>query len=290
MNHHSNSNNNSNNSNNNNNSSSLTQMMLIPNDSILQLVLILLVLLLLYDIASHDDHDHHHSNVNNNNINKKRRRRKSKRARRRSVRSPIAIGRRVQMDTVLVGPINIMNVYMPSNKSIAAGMSARAEVNTVTSAASEVRQDSVMYTGSRLSVRASSCSVNNFIRDDNQRTSFQLTLLPYLPGCEADSPAAVEMSKLFPDDNIIDILRFLIARKGDVSLASALFRKHKEWYSRHLPLRRSPTLDAVLALKCFFFHKNARDGIIIIIIIIIINVNIILIIIIIIFRQSYFVL
>ena len=264
----------------NDDNSSLTQMILIPNDSILQLVLILLVLLLLYDIASHDDHDHRHSNINNNNSNKKRRRRKSKRARRSaSVRSPIAIGRRVQMDTVLVGPIRIMNVYMPSNKSIVAGTSVRTEVNTLTSAAIEIRQDSVMYTDSRLSVRASSCSVKNFIRDDNQRTSFQLTLLPYLPGCEADSPAAVEMSKLFPDDNIIDILRFLIARKGDVSLASALFRKHKEWYSRHLPLQRSPTLDAVLALKCFFFHKNARDGIIIIIIIIIINIiNIIIII------------
>ena len=250
-------------------------MMLIPNDSILQLVLILLVLLLLYDIASHDDHDHRHSNINNNNSNKKRRRRKAKRAR----RSPIAIGRRVQMDTVLVGPINIMNVYMPSNKSIAAGMSVRAEVNTLTSAC-EVRQDSVMYTDSRLSVRASSCSVSSFIRDDKQRTSFQLTLLPYLPGCEADSPAAVEMSKLFPDDNIIDILRFLIARKGDVSLASAMFKKHKEWQTRHLPLRRSPALDAVLALKCFFFHKNARDGIINIINII----NIIILIITIIFR------
>ena len=44
--------------------------------------------------------------------------------------------------------------------------------------------------------------------------------LPYLPGCEPDGPAAKEMEKLFPDASIPDIIRFLVARKGDVAKAA----------------------------------------------------------------------
>ena len=249
-------------------------MLNIPNDSILQLTLVLIVLLLLYDIAAHDDDATTSSNNSNSTRTRtvpSKRHKDAKRRRRKTVAmSPINtidIGKRVRIDIDSHGPINIMNVYMPQNNVIVDRYINRSTGNSPTKGATFIDQSNA---DSRVSIKASRDSTlsntsanNDFINDDEQRTKFQLTLVPYLPGCEADSPAALEMRKLFPEDNMVDILRFLIARKGDVSLAADMFRKSKAWRLKHLPLRRSPQmvgLDAVLALRCFFFHKAARDG------------------------------
>jgi len=234
-------------------------MFSIPSDSILQLTLVLIVLLLLYDIAAHDD------GSKRTRSTQPKKRRDIKRRRRKAVINP-AIDRRVRMDIGNHGPVNIMNVYMPQNNVIVDKYISRSIDNSPTTFVGQEAAESRVSINA--SIRDSSMSISggvcnaasDFIDDSAQRTRFQLTLVPYLPGCEETSPAAQEMKKLFPEDSIIDILRFLIARKGDVSLAADMFRKAKAWHLKNLPLRRSPQLDAVLGLKCFFFHKTARDG------------------------------
>jgi hypothetical protein len=40
--------------------------------------------------------------------------------------------------------------------------------------------------------------------------------LPLVPGCEPGSPAVAAMAERFPDTPVPDLIRFLIARKGQV--------------------------------------------------------------------------
>ena len=92
-------------------------------------------------------------------------------------------------------------------------------------------------------------------KDDEKR----LSLLPKLANCEPDGPVAKDMQRLFPDASIVDIVRFLVARKGNLEQASAMMRSAVDWHSSNFPSRN---LEIVAALKtgCFFSHGKALDG------------------------------
>ena len=84
-------------------------------------------------------------------------------------------------------------------------------------------------------------------------------VLPYLPGCEADGPAAREMIAKFPDTSVNDIVRYLVARKGNVQAASEMLEKCNEWREKNFPLRRSE-MEPIYSSKVMFYHGTARDG------------------------------
>lgn len=84
-------------------------------------------------------------------------------------------------------------------------------------------------------------------------------VLPYLPGCEPDGPAAKEMMAKYPDTSLNDIVRYLVARKGSVPAASEMLEKCADWRNKNFPLKKS-TLSTVYDTKVMFYHGVARDG------------------------------
>lgn len=85
-------------------------------------------------------------------------------------------------------------------------------------------------------------------------------VLPNIPGCEPHSAAAQQMQSTFPDADIVDIVRFLIARKGDAALATDMMTKAIAWHSSNFPLKRSSDVLAAINTRCFFQFGQARDG------------------------------
>ncbi len=89
--------------------------------------------------------------------------------------------------------------------------------------------------------------------------SGRAVVLPYLPGCEPDGPAAKEMTAKYPDCSIEDIVRYLVARKGNVAAASEMLEKCTIWRANNFPLKRSQ-LSSVYKSEVMFYHGTARDG------------------------------
>lgn len=87
----------------------------------------------------------------------------------------------------------------------------------------------------------------------------RLALLPKLANCEFDGQAAQEMKKLFPEEDMIDILRFLLARKGNLDQAAAMMRSALDWHSSNFPAKKHEIVSA-LQTGCFFYHGTALDG------------------------------
>eukprot|EP01035_Chromulina_nebulosa_P019936 gene19936-25899_t len=84
--------------------------------------------------------------------------------------------------------------------------------------------------------------------------------LPVIRGCELTSQAAVEMSRRFPKTRRADIVRYLVARKGNIELASEMLSKSIQWHANKLPLKSSDEILRALSSKCFFPHGVDRDG------------------------------
>lgn len=111
-------------------------------------------------------------------------------------------------------------------------------------------------------VSAASCETSSFTPQDCGPTNVdkqRLALLPKLPGCEYDGHAAQEMRKMFPHENIVDILRFLLARKGNLDQAAAMMRSALDWHSSNFPAKKVEIVSA-LQTGCFFYHGKALDG------------------------------
>jgi hypothetical protein len=80
-----------------------------------------------------------------------------------------------------------------------------------------------------------------------------------LPGCEFDGVAMGEMMQAFPDEQKLDVHRFLIARKGDVRAAIEMMKNSLKWRKENLPATLATIGDA-LSLNCLFVGKPALDG------------------------------
>ena len=109
---------------------------------------------------------------------------------------------------------------------------------------------------SRIKESSVPVSVPTSHRNDDKK---RLSLLPKLPNCEPDGLIAQEMRRLFPNSNIVDIFRFLVARKGNIEQAAAMMRSAVDWHSSNFPSRN---MEIVTAFKtgCFFYHGKALDG------------------------------
>jgi hypothetical protein len=83
--------------------------------------------------------------------------------------------------------------------------------------------------------------------------------LSNIPGCEPDGPNVKHLRSTFPDISVSDAVRFLVARKGDLTAATEMLEKSIAWRKANLPVPRS-VAEPVLATGCCFFHHHARDG------------------------------
>ena len=84
-----------------------------------------------------------------------------------------------------------------------------------------------------------------------------------IPGSSGDiiitSALINAMTKMFPEESRVTLVRFLIARKASVKDASDMLRKYKTWHAANMPPRAAVT-EGALASKCIFAHGKALDG------------------------------
>lgn len=84
-------------------------------------------------------------------------------------------------------------------------------------------------------------------------------IFPYMPGCEPDGPNAVELNTKFTALTRPDVVRFLVARKGNVKLAEEMIVKYLAWRESKFPLKKAELFNA-FATRCFFPYGRAKDG------------------------------
>lgn len=85
--------------------------------------------------------------------------------------------------------------------------------------------------------------------------------LPYLPRCEVDGPAVAQMKEIFGENtDVVDIVRFLVARKGCVEQAAELMKKANAWHAANLPVKRTPSIEGAARTGSFFPHGKTKDG------------------------------
>ena len=115
---------------------------------------------------------------------------------------------------------------------------------------------------SRASLRQSLSWAQQAYQNKTKAEALTISKLPMLPGCELDGKAAKKMQALFPDASLADIVRFLVARKGEVQAAAEMMTKANEWHRTNFPLSgdKLRQVDAALSAGCFFTHGKARDG------------------------------
>lgn len=82
---------------------------------------------------------------------------------------------------------------------------------------------------------------------------------PIPPGCEYKGEGYLYLKKNFPQLGSVDIIRFLIARKGSVKKAEEMIEKYLAWRSLHFPIKRKVVANAFKS-KCFFPYGKSKDG------------------------------
>jgi hypothetical protein len=82
---------------------------------------------------------------------------------------------------------------------------------------------------------------------------------PFAPGCEPDCPAALTLAGKYPELTRPDIVRYLVARKGNVKAADEMIEKCLSWRRTVFPLKKSD-VAAAFKTKCFFPYGRAKDG------------------------------
>lgn len=80
-----------------------------------------------------------------------------------------------------------------------------------------------------------------------------------LPGCKPDEPAAEKLAVDFPSLSRVDIVRFLVARKGDYVLAKEMIQKEREWHNATFPVKKED-VGAAFLNGCFFPFGYATNG------------------------------
>ena len=79
------------------------------------------------------------------------------------------------------------------------------------------------------------------------------------PGCEPDSQTAEDLAKEFQSLTRVDVVRFLIARKGSYDLAKAMIIKERAWRNQTFPIKQED-LEPVMKTGCFFNYGYAKNG------------------------------
>lgn len=139
-----------------------------------------------------------------------------------------------------------LNRYIPKNVLI-------------TSVHEESTRNSVKRVIPKQQAKRTSISVTKTPESDGYTAICQKIMFPFTPGCEPDSLNAIELHKAFPQLSRPDIVRFLVARKGNMKAAEEMIVKWQAWRDAKFPLKRSEVRNAFLT-KCFFPYGRARDG------------------------------
>lgn len=87
----------------------------------------------------------------------------------------------------------------------------------------------------------------------------QKIMFPYMAGCEPDGQHAKELHNKYPLLSRPDIVRFLVARKGQIKAAEEMILKYLQWRASKFPLQKANVLNAFLT-QCFFPYGRAKDG------------------------------
>eukprot|EP01039_Chlorochromonas_danica_P010323 gene10323-11426_t len=87
----------------------------------------------------------------------------------------------------------------------------------------------------------------------------QKIMFPYMTGCEPDGHHAKELHSKYPQLSRPDIVRFLVARKGQIKAAEEMIVKYLQWRGSKFPLQKANVLNAFLT-QCFFPYGRAKDG------------------------------
>lgn len=82
---------------------------------------------------------------------------------------------------------------------------------------------------------------------------------PFMPGCEPTGEHANSLAHKFPQLSRPDIVRFLVARKGNVRASEEMIEKYLSWRNIHFPLKKKD-IRAALMTKCFFPYGVSKDG------------------------------
>merc|ERR1719199_157168 len=80
--------------------------------------------------------------------------------------------------------------------------------------------------------------------------------------CDPYGPEATELQDKFPAVSLCTVVRFLIARKGDVEKAAEMLSNHLAWREHNFPLTAANSAGVVRALEtgAFFPYGIAKDG------------------------------
>ena len=85
-------------------------------------------------------------------------------------------------------------------------------------------------------------------------------IMPNLPdNCQPDCPGAIQVKTALPQLSKTDVVRYLVARKGNPEHAIEMAKKSLEWRASTFPLKKKDVASA-LNTKCFFPFGRARDG------------------------------
>lgn len=177
--------------------------------------------------------------------------------------------KRAETDNSDLSPLSPAYLNLPEDKSVdAADNEAHpSHAERESSMPSPSARDSKPHKTSRsmlsrASLRQSLSWAQQAHQNKTKADALSLAKLPFLPGCESDGPAAREMTVLFPATPLADIVRFLVARKGDVKAAAEMMTKALEWHRAHFPLPPAlrTQVESAFSAGCFFTHGQARDG------------------------------
>ena len=134
--------------------------------------------------------------------------------------------------------------------------------NTNTSSDTEQDRDTQRISIYRERISISTSVVNlapKELSEEEVKKMVNKIMDPLPPGCEPFGPNADLMSEKFSQLTRPDIVRYLVARKGNVTMALEMAEKCLEWRLTVFPLKRDD-LSAAVATGCFFPYKTARDG------------------------------
>jgi hypothetical protein len=109
----------------------------------------------------------------------------------------------------------------------------------------------------RVSVTATSSSKVNKMKDEE---GIPFDILPEMKDCEYDGENAKEMKKKFPSASKSCIVRFLVARKGNLKNAIKMYTAHEKWRSLNYPLSAKKGLIAALNTNAFSIGGVAKNG------------------------------
>lgn len=164
--------------------------------------------------------------------------------------------------------IGVLNQYMPVPKSKMYNFMDTTKMPKNESRTSFSHSDGSVDENAEIQVEteveavASLNDRDSIVHCDNLYEWVGLAELMKLPGCSPESKEAKKMEAKFPDVPMHDIIRFLVARKGNFDQASEMLTKRIAWFNSTFPLKKSTHPDVVNAMKvgCLFPFGTDRDG------------------------------